>query len=322
MAVLVDTTKLPAARREQIVQDVLYDTVAPVNVRFRCALGKVSYLMEYWQLGEAEVIRASGFGSLHLARTPRHVRQHASPLVVFSFQLRGSGVQTQNDRTCDTAPGDLSVLDFSRPFSVGLSETASTGAVIVPTEDLDLPADVIQRAASVLPGSPVYGLLRDHLVRLSRDAGKIADPRHAAMTGRATIELARALIASAGQDDLRGNDAWHETLRTRLTVYLEHHLTDPGLCASELARAHHISVRQLYKVWAQGELSLSQWIIRERLEGARRDLSSAAGSGLTIAALARRWGFASTTHFSRRFREAYGASPREWRQRQAAPPGT
>jgi AraC-like DNA-binding protein len=172
----------------------------------------------------------------------------------------------------------------------------------------------------VLPSSPVYGLLRDHLVRLSRDAGKITDPRHAAMAGRATIELARALIASAGQDDLRANDAWHETLRTRLTVYLEHHLTDPGLCAGELARVHHISVRQLYKVWGQQELSLSQWIIRERLEGARRDLSSAAGASLTIAALARRWGFTNATHFSSRFREAYGTSPSDWRQRYPGPP--
>ncbi|HEX6452329.1 MAG TPA: AraC family transcriptional regulator [Trebonia sp.] len=32
-----------------------------------------------------------------------------------------------------------------------------------------------------------------------------------------------------------------------------------------------------------------------------------------MAAIARRWGFADSTHFSRRFRQAYGMSPREWR---------
>jgi AraC-like DNA-binding protein len=35
---------------------------------------------------------------------------------------------------------------------------------------------------------------------------------------------------------------------------------------------------------------------------------------MTIAAVARRWGFADATHFARRFRDAYGLSPREWRQ--------
>lgn len=133
------------------------------------------------------------------------------------------------------------------------------------------------------------------------------------MVGKATTELARALVASAGQDELGANDTWHETLDTRLTTYLEHHLTDPDLCAEELARVHHISVRQLYKLWSRGE-SPSQWIIHERLEGASRDLSAPSNKRMTIAAVAHRWGFADTTHFSRRFREAYSMSPREWRQ--------
>lgn len=30
--------------------------------------------------------------------------------------------------------------------------------------------------------------------------------------------------------------------------------------------------------------------------------------------MALKWGFADSTHFSRRFRDAYGMSPREWRQ--------
>lgn len=47
--------------------------------------------------------------------------------------------------------------------------------------------------------------------------------------------------------------------------------------------------------------------------GARADL---ADRHLPIAAVARRWGFKDPTHFTRRFRAAYGVLPSEWRRRQ------
>jgi len=61
-----------------------------------------------------------------------------------------------------------------------------------------------------------------------------------------------------------------------------------------------------------GRESLSEWIMTERLEGARRTLAAPTRS-TTIGTIARRWGFTDSTHFSRRFRGAYGLSPREWR---------
>ncbi|MEU5391505.1 helix-turn-helix domain-containing protein [Streptomyces tibetensis] len=36
------------------------------------------------------------------------------------------------------------------------------------------------------------------------------------------------------------------------------------------------------------------------------------GPGAGVAAVARRWGFTSPSHFSRAFRAAYGTTPREW----------
>jgi AraC-like DNA-binding protein len=57
--------------------------------------------------------------------------------------------------------------------------------------------------------------------------------------------------------------------------------------------------------------------MRGRLEGARREISRNESVG--IAAVARRWGFTDATHFGRRFRAAYGISPREWRQVRSRP---
>ena len=72
-------------------------------------------------------------------------------------------------------------------------------------------------------------------------------------------------------------------------------------------------MRQLYKTFASSGLSLEQWIIALRLEGARRDLARPDSRQRTIAAVGRRWGFSNPSHFTQRFRAAYGMTPREWR---------
>jgi AraC-like DNA-binding protein len=259
-------------------------------------------------------LSAGGFGGPHLSRSARLVRQHPAELVVVGFQLEGSGFHAQNGYIQQEAPGDLSVLDFTVPFEAGLSASAYAGSIVIPAADLGLPSDVIRRAARRITSSPVSRLVRDHLVRLSRDADGITDPGAAAMVGTATTELVRALIASAGRDDLSSDGEWHRTLETRLAAYIDQHLKDRDLCAEELARVHHISVRQLFKLWARRDVSLSQWIIQQRLEGAHADIAAVGNSRMTVATVAHRWGFTDTTHFSRRFREAYSMSPREWRQ--------
>jgi AraC-like DNA-binding protein len=199
------------------------------------------------------------------------------------------------------------------PIGVDVNGASIRAIIVIPVDDLSLPSDVIRRATRMLPSSPVYDVLREHVARLFRNADKITQPGTAAMVGRATIELVRALVSSAGRDP-GGSDTWDQTLETRLVAYIEQHLKDPDLRAEELARVHGISVRQLYKLWSSRETSLSQWIIRQRLEGARADLSAGENGHATIAAVARRWGFINATHFARRFREVYGISPREWQQ--------
>jgi AraC-like DNA-binding protein len=76
-----------------------------------------------------------------------------------------------------------------------------------------------------------------------------------------------------------------------------------------------VSPRLLYAAWSRNEVSLAAYVLRQRLELARRALVLGnVGPTPTIAAAARRCGFVDAAHFSRRFREAYGMSPREWRQ--------
>ncbi|MEU2281631.1 helix-turn-helix domain-containing protein [Streptomyces sp. NPDC013178] len=99
----------------------------------------------------------------------------------------------------------------------------------------------------------------------------------------------------------------------RIRAYIGRHLADPDLTPQTIARAHHISVRYLHKLFEGEGTTVGRWIRSRRLEASLRDLGHREATGLTIAAVARRWGFTSAAHFSRAFRAEYGISPREWR---------
>ena len=182
----------------------------------------------------------------------------------------------------------------------------------VPEDQLGLPADVVRAAGTRLRESPLYELVHDHLVRVVELGDAMSGDPGAAALGTATTELVRALLVSAAARPLP--EFREPTLATRVLAYTRQHATDPGLTPAAIADAHNVSVRQLYKACAGAGVRLEQWLIEQRLEAARAELVAPSGRRRSIAATARACGFADPSHFTRRFRAAYGMTPREWQR--------
>ncbi|TFV34517.1 AraC family transcriptional regulator [Streptomyces sp. T1317-0309] len=90
----------------------------------------------------------------------------------------------------------------------------------------------------------------------------------------------------------------------------------PGRAGTERCpgcrRASHVGPSPLQS-YAEGGISLADWIRTHRLEECRNELRRPTARLTTIEAVARRWGFTDMSNFGRIFRMAYGMSPREWR---------
>jgi AraC-like DNA-binding protein len=80
-----------------------------------------------------------------------------------------------------------------------------------------------------------------------------------------------------------------------------------------IAAAHQISTRYLHKIFHDQGLTVAGWIRQRRLERCHRDLADPVLRSHPIHAIATRWGFSDSAHFSRLFRAAYGTSPRDYR---------
>ncbi len=82
------------------------------------------------------------------------------------------------------------------------------------------------------------------------------------------------------------------------------------ITVDDIASAVHISTRGLQYAFRRAlDMSPAEALRTARLEGAHRDLVS--GAPITIAAVARRWGFSHPSRFAAAYRDAYGVLPSE-----------
>jgi AraC-like DNA-binding protein len=308
---LLDTADLPVEDRVEAFPAALEQASVPCRIEHLGPDGAVRARVHLWAFGPATLFTSDSSG-FRPVRTPRHVHRESPTVVALAVQARRIGQFSQFGADQLVHSGEPTVSDLTAPYVFSWTGGGGSWAFQVPFDQLGLSADVVRAAGPRLRVSPLYELVRDHLVRLVGLAAVMAADPGAAALGTATTELVRALLVSAAGRS--APEIREQTLSTRVLAYARQHLTDPGLTPERIAGAHNVSVRQLYKACAGAGVRLEQWVIEQRLEAARAELAAPSGRRRSIAATARACGFADPSHFARRFRAAYGMTPRDWQR--------
>ncbi|MFE1412315.1 helix-turn-helix domain-containing protein [Streptomyces sp. NPDC058746] len=213
-------------------------------------------------------------------------------------------------------PNDLVFCDPARQHLLQFGEDCRMIFFRVPRCYLGVTEPELNR----MLGVPVRGkegigaLASDFLTALAAEAelrrSTIGD-RSARTAVHLLSVLVMELLSADATDEADDASGAVNAMLSRIHAYIEEHLMDPDLSPESIARAHHISVRYLQKLFQNDCSTVSQWVRRRRLEFCRIELGRS-HRRITVAAVAHRWGFSSPSHFSRTFRGAYGMSPSEW----------
>lgn len=313
LRVLLDTDTLPAAHRADALQDA-FRNEAPQRVVFGDAPA-FRHRIEMVELGPEVRIRRSIGTPMTVIRTERHVRAEAPEYMSFGLQRQGRSVLTLGGSPRPASYRQLDCVDGTRPYALEQLDFNRRDDLVMSNRQVGVSVDVVRAAAPSITGSPVYELVRHHVVGLFDATAKLA-PQPRLLAGQATTALIRALLLTSAEHRL-AREALEDTLDFRLHAFVEAHLSDRDLTVERIAAAHHISTRQLYNVWTRAghDEPPAHWIIRRRLERAREQLASGPAQA-SIESIARHCGFADVSHFNRRFRQAFAMSPSEWRKRQ------
>lgn len=313
MVRVFDTADFAPRERRDAYMSAFAGREVPMQVSF--ASGEnLSAWMDHWDLGPGiHMIRTQDNG-IRLTRSTRHLRVAAPERIALAYSRRRAGIAVGTSSRL-LRPGDLHVNDQTLPSDYAGRGVGGAQSFIIDYEALGLPIDLGRRAVISVASSPVYDLFRRHIHHVCSTLDAVADNEAARLSvGSATMDLARALLSTCVRGERSVRDLMHDTEPVRVRTYIEQHLKDRDLSPATVARANNVSLRQLYKVWDSDGPSLSEYIIATRLSHAAQDLHRPALSALSIADIARSWGFADPAHFSRRFKAGYGITPREWRR--------
>jgi AraC-like DNA-binding protein len=260
----------------------------------------VRALLHLYEFGPGRVFNVRATGNT-LRRTPRIARGATEQVIALAIPVTGQNRLRWDREERILGPRDMLLVDMASPYEYGWHGRGSSYAFQVSFERLGLPMDTIRAAWPKLDASPLYPLVRDHILNLTTRAGDLSADPAASRLGAATVELMRAVIVSAADDERLGQETMATSLVPRILAYVGRHLSEEDLAPARIAAAHHISTRYLYKLLEKEHISLEQWIIERRLAGARTDLVSRTGRRRPIASVARAWGFSDPSFFSSRF---------------------
>lgn len=287
------TAGLPAAQRVALWED--HNRSALIGLRCRM-LGETPFDGTELNLQLDRMHLARVRGNAHVVERPAEViRTSPSDSIAVYLAVLGEAFFYHEDGVLTLRPGQALICDADRPFMRGFSRGLEELAIKVPRATFreltgldELRAPLVRDYARGDATARTLARLVDRALR--PDGGEPVDERTAlhliaGMTGRAPADPGTVHLANA-------------------RVFVEDHLTDPGLNAARVAAGIGISERHLSRAFAAAGSSLPQYVLARRLERARGLLL--ADPRPTIAEVAGRCGFGSVRYFSQTFRAHFG----------------
>lgn len=207
--------------------------------------------------------------------------------------------------------GSIFVIDPAYPFVEVFPERAKMTVLRIPK------ATLRERGVHFSATGPTAGDSQSADIRATSEliqciASQSVRPGLAAQNimGQQLVELVQiAVIDPAARSKRRSSEA----LTYQARRYIQNHLGDADLDIAAIANAVHVSPQHLQRLFRANGISLMRYVWQARLERAAQLLRANGPRDCSIQEIAWQCGFSTAAHFSRLFRQRYGASPSDFR---------
>jgi AraC family transcriptional activator of tynA and feaB len=243
----------------------------------------------------------------HIARTP-------DDEVFLCRQMAGELRLEQGAGGCVLAPGSFTLLDPRLPYTGAFSGNSELLVYKLPRELLEARLGQTREllAQAVHPTEGDAALLSSYLSMLPKHIGSVSLAAAGQVEGQ-LLDLT-ALVFSNKLEMRPRTSSSRALVRLNVRAAIEANLSDPDLDGDAVSSRAGISLRYANAVLSDENTSVSRLILERRLERCRAALADPGQSGRQIGEIAFGWGFSDMTHFGRRFKQAYGLLPKDYRK--------
>src|SRR5450830_1154380 len=266
-------------------------------------------LLEFGSIGTLGINRILSSPS-RFSRTPDKHQCNNSPAMII-VQLRGTAYVRQEERATCLLPGYWSVFDTDIPFSVEYAEQ-NEHLILMQDMDCDWRHELRKIGQRSLGEDGLGRTVRDLMISTYRECTEM----HAAAAQASADAIGKLLQAALTDAASHPQTPSVQRQKIQLTNYIDAHLSLENLGICQIAEALGYSVRQVHRIFQeQAGMTVSQYIWNCRLNRSFEELNDTANDHRSITEIAFAWGFNSSAHFSRAFKDLYGISPRKCRAR-------
>jgi AraC-like DNA-binding protein len=252
-------------------------------------------------------------GPCHVTRTRQDVARDDIDDLVLCVRLSGRSLFRQGGREVVVDPGTVLLQDSGRPMEVEFLGLSKSLFVNIPRAALQARMGDAALPLAVSTKVPIVGLVAEFLTQLAARAGTLDDAVRSRLSEQALDLIALAMSSGIGTPALSSPRA---SALFRLKMAIDARLSDPGLKPAEAAAAAGVSVRYANDLLAEENFSLERYILHRRLERCRAALADLLQAHRMVGEIAFSWGFSDHSHFTRRFRMAFGTTPGDYRQQE------
>jgi AraC-like DNA-binding protein len=250
-----------------------------------------------------------------IEHTERHLKRTRERRAFLLMPISGRVSSSHYGHEVDLDEGDFALTDSFAPGRVSFATANHSLGVSIPYDALTLhipdPEALFGRR---MMGSSGFGELVSSLLRaLWSQAERGVPGQFAPGVAKNLLEL----LATAYAIDHKCSGAESSlqcARRAQVKRFIERRLRDAELNANAVAEGLGLSTRYIRRLFANQGESVSDYILRRRLEECARQLTSSLWQGRSITDTAFEWGFSSMAHFTRAFKERFAATPSEYRR--------
>jgi AraC-like DNA-binding protein len=313
VTVVLDTRSSVPDRRLAVWQDIVCDTFVGLDCSSDMREGFWGAVSQS-AVGRATFTRVDSCAQ-RVFRTPSRIARASEDYVLVALGNSGVNGVYQDGREAVVSAGQFVIYDTTRPYELRFDDSFSQTILQMPRKLLQqrIGAFDALTATTFSSDRPLERLAYEFLIGMSKTVDSVDAP-----TAARLLDQGLDLIAMAFADRMHARSSeqsFHRSaLLYRLKNYILTHLRDPELSMSRAAAATGISPRYASDLMADEQSSFRSYVQIQRLERSKRDLSDPAHAARHISDIAFAWGFNDLAHFSRIFKQKFGASPREWRE--------
>jgi AraC-like DNA-binding protein len=313
LAVVLDTSASAPHRRLAIWQDIVCDIFVGLDCRsdlHHAFWGAVAQS----RVGPAAFTRVDSCAQ-NVLRTPARIARSSEDFVLVALGNAGVNGVYQDGREAIVSAGQFVIYDTTRPYELRFDDSFSQTIFQVPRKLLQQRIGSFDglTATTFANDRPLERLVYDYLVSMARTVDHVDSATAARLLDQA-LDLVAMVFAERMHDRAPEQSFHRSALLYRLKNYILTHLRDPELSMTRAAAAIGISTRYASDLMASEQIAFRSYVQAQRLERCARDLSDPAQAARHVSDIAFAWGFNDLAHFSRIFKQRFGASPREWRE--------